>query len=258
MADPELIKQCVIDLARKQVGSHYLWGAAGNTPGQSDGPSFRPSYTKLHANVPDVDSNAANGAKPAVSDVNVPTLFAAWADSPYDGKLACSGRCALLGKLPFALSGIVLNDALGFNLKNMTKEQIDEFKKNRKDVTKFRWPRPNGTLDKSGFKSTVWGESCIGVRHFDCIGLVNFCLTTILNSPWQFGIKSFTKVESLSKTQSCDIVTIGSEHIGIVTNLKSAIEAMDPGDGVVERPLTAAGWTQFWRLDPSTWKVSGN
>jgi hypothetical protein len=121
-------------------------------------------------------------------------------------------------------------------------------------------------LKSSGVHSTLWGESCIDVRHFDCIGLVNFCFSAILNTVWQYGITSFTEAEHakaagftlvpISNAQTCDIVTVGSEHIGIVTNLKTAIEAMDTANGVVERALTAGHWTQCWRVPASTWKVS--
>jgi hypothetical protein len=265
MADESLIKQSIIDLARKQAadGAHYLWGAAGNTPGQSDGAHYRPSHVQLHPNVPDLTDQAGNGTKRAIP--LVPTLFAGWVDSSDQGKLACSGRAAVkdVQDLNLALK-IAVKDALGLQLKSLTPAQLDEFKNNAKDAAKFRWPRPNGGLDRSAYPSTVWGESCVGVRHFDCIGLVNYCFSTILNEDWQFGIDSFAvpdnarsagfvEVKPLSTAKSCDIVTIGREHIGIVTNLQTAIEAMDPGDGVVERPITAAGWTQCWRVPASTW-----
>src|SRR5580704_11600492 len=93
MADVALIKQALIDLARNQVDSHYLWGAAGNRPGQSDGASYRPSHAQLFPNIPDVDSDTSNGAKRSIP--NVPTLFAAWVDSSDQGKLACAGRAAI-------------------------------------------------------------------------------------------------------------------------------------------------------------------
>ncbi len=266
MADEALIKQCVIDVARRQVadGAHYLWGAAGNTPGQSDGAHYRPSHVQLYPNIPDLDSQATNGTKRAIP--NVPTLFAAWVDSSDQGKLACAGRAGVKAVQDLGLAlKIEVKAALGLNLKSMTPAQLDEFKKNAKDASKFRWPRPNGGLDRSSFPSTVWGEDCIGVRHFDCIGLVNYCFSTVLNQDWQFGIDSFAlpdnarsagfvEVKPISTAQTCDIVTIGREHIGIVTNMQTVIEAMDTGNGVLERPTTAGTWTACWRVPASTWK----
>ena len=49
-------------------------------------------------------------------------------------------------------------------------------------------------------------------------------------------------------------MTYGSEHIGIVSDKATAIEAMDPANGVVEAPLTARPWMQVWRVPGGTWK----
>lgn len=84
------LKSLVINAARQQAeaGAHYLWGAAGNTPGQRDGASYRPAHAKLHANVPDV----LNERMQPEYKVNTPILFAAYVNSSDQGVLPCAGR----------------------------------------------------------------------------------------------------------------------------------------------------------------------
>ena len=159
MADAALIKQAIVDLARQQVGCHYLWGAAGNTPGQSDGAKYRPSYVRLHPNIPDLDSGSVNGTKGL--NPNVPTLFAGWADNSAEGKLICAGRCALekeMGALSFALSGLETKTAVVVKLKDLSPAKIDELKKNSMDLAKFKWPRPKWASNRSDNPSTLWGR----------------------------------------------------------------------------------------------------
>lgn len=259
MANRQQILQDIINEARTHAedGAHYLWGGAGNTPGESDGAAYRPKYTLLHANTPDLVEVAAPPSRRAPF---VPTLFAAWAATFDQGNLACSGRAAVVGNLPFALDGIALKDALLMKLKDLKPEQIEEFRKNRGFSWKFRWPRPNGRLEtSSGTTSTTWGECCIGRRHFDCIGFVNYCFSKVLNRVWHYGIDNFTKPEyakssgflpvtPISSAKPGDILTNLSVHIGIVTEKGTTIEAKDPAHGVIELPVSKGPWTNCWRV----------
>src|SRR5689334_24043537 len=105
MGDENTLKKTIIDLARTEAesGSHYLWGAAGNRPGEGDGATYRPTYTQLHANVPNLDGSPEAGKFKGTP--YVPTLFAAWANTFDQGRLACAGRCGLkeVQDLPLAL-----------------------------------------------------------------------------------------------------------------------------------------------------------
>jgi hypothetical protein len=47
---------------------------------------------------------------------------------------------------------------------------------------------------------------------------------------------------------------VNSPQIGIVSERRTAIEAMDARHGVLERDLSAGHWTQIWRLPASMWK----
>ncbi|HLK68083.1 MAG TPA: NlpC/P60 family protein [Bryobacteraceae bacterium] len=262
MAAEEDIKQAAIDLAQKQAadGAHYLWATAGNRPGKADGASYRPSKAQLHANVPDLgDDSKPNGRKEAPF---VPMLFSAFTDA----NLVCLGRCGLpeVQKLSLAMD-IPVKDALKLKLKGLTAAQVSEFKKKTAEASKYRWPRPNSNLDRSADPSTIWGESCVGVRHFDCIGLVNFCYSEAAKMNFNYSIDhfavptmaksvGFVEVKPISAAKPGDIVTVGREHIGIVSDSKTVIEAMDTLNGVVERPMTAGVWTQCWYIPPSALK----
>jgi len=263
MADEDLVKQAIIDLARQQVddGAHYLWGTAGNCPGESNGASYRPSHARLYANRPDLDAAAKAAAYPG--EPYVPTLFAAWVNSSDKGKIVCAGRCAVEEVQAMDLAcTITVAEALKLTLRKMTKEQLEEFQENSVLPYNYRWPRPNGSLGVAAGVTTVWGESCVGVRHFDCIGLVNYCFSTVLNCVWQRGIESFTnaakraaggyvEVSPISSGQACDIVTRDSEHIGLVTNLGTVIEASETSVGLLERPIQSGTWNKCWRIPRS-------
>ena len=149
--------------------------------------------------------------------------------------------------------------ALDLKWKSLTDDQIEELLENATEPYSYRWPRPNSSLsNNSAHHSTIWGESCVGSRHFDCVGFINWCLSVVLNKPIQYGIGNFLAKSigtsiPVMKAEACDIVTIGAEHIGWVTENKTVIEAKDVANGVVEGPLIAGHWTQCFRLPTSMW-----
>ena len=266
MADDEEIantKQRLIDRAREQAryGAHYLWSAAGNTPGRKDGAWYRPAKAELHPNVPDLDEYLSGNRNTAAGKYRVaaPMLFTAFANTSDFGLLACGGRAGVISA-PFAIADMA-NDAKKFDLKwkNLTDDQIEELIVNGHDPDLYRWPRPNSSLsNNSTHHSTIWGESCLFARHFDCIGFVNWCLSETLNKHIQYGIGNFlakavgTQVP-VSSAEACDIVTIGADHIGWVSENKTVIEAKDIISGVVEGPISAGRWTACFRLPKSMW-----
>jgi hypothetical protein len=261
----DALKQLVIKTAREQAeaGAHYLWGAAGNTPGQSDGASYRPAHAKLHANVPDV---LGAGGTPAYK-VNAPVLFAAYVNSSDQGDLPCAGRpVTFTNELGLKLElKKGAGGAFDLKLKDLTDEQKEELKTKASTPDSYRWPRPNDLiLNNNQHFSTVWGESCLKKRHFDCIGFVNWCFSTALQKLVHYGIENFTdttKTKYIGKeipvksAQLGDIVTIGAVHIGIVSDRGTAIEAKDKLYGVVEHPLEASKWTQCFRLHNTIWNL---
>lgn len=265
MADDITIrKQQVIDEARSHVdaGAHYLWSTAGNTPGNKDGAWYRPAKAQLHPDVPDLaplslDRNAAASR----FNIHTPILFGAFADTSDFGLLACAGRAGAVSS-PLALSDMNVNKAKALDMKwkDVTDDHIKELQENAGAPGNFRWPRPNGSLKNNSLhRSTVWAESCVDVRHFDCIGFVNYCLSEVLGQHIQYGIGNFVagsvgRVIPVTRAELGDIVTIGTDHIGLVSEYSTVIEAKDIVSGVVESPFSAARWTQCFRLPDSMWR----
>ena len=265
MADQiELKKQRLIDKAREQarMGAHYLWSTAGNTPGNQDGAWYRPAKALLYPNIPDMDEYNTDNRYAAAAryKIQTPMLFTAYADTSDFGLLACGGRAGVFNA-PLALEEMNAKIPLALDLKwkNLTDDQIEELLENATEPDSYRWPRPNSSLsNNSAHHSTIWGESCVGTRHFDCIGFVNWCLSVVLNKPIQYGIGNFLAKSigtsiPVMKAEACDIVTIGAEHIGWVTENRTVIEAKDVASGVVEGPLIAGRWTACFRLPTSMW-----
>jgi cell wall-associated NlpC family hydrolase len=252
------LKQRIIDEARvhSDAGAHYLWSTAGNTPGNKDGAWYRPQKAELHPNLPDLESPGQNrNAAASKYSVHAPMLFTAFANTSDFGLLACTGRAVAINT-PLALADMNSNisRALDLKWKDLTDDQVQELQRNSSDTSSFRWPRPNSGLNNnSTHHSTVWGESCVDTRHFDCIGFVNWCLTQALGQNIQYGIGNFVAKsvgQSIPPANAAvgDIVTIGAEHIGFVSENNTVIEAMDATHGVVESTYSAARWTQCFRL----------
>ena len=115
----------------------------------------------------------------------------------------------------------------------------------------------------------VWGEDCTGIRHFDCITYVNYCLWKLTGKPYSFEIRQWkddaanpgksrwtsnvtgATVYRLSLNpnlalQDGDIVAgipSNSEHIGLVGSDGTVYQAQDTTKGV-----HANG-----RFSPSSW-----
>ena len=263
----DALKQLVIQTARAQVeaGAHYLWGGAGNTPGQADGAFYRKSYALLHANVPDIlDEKIVPKIK-----VNSPALFTAYAYDLVNSQTiwTCAGRPMefkneLALNLPLSAGA---GGAFDLKLKDLTAEQIEELKRKSGDAAKYRWPRPNNVMNNQNTTiATTWGESCRDKRHFDCIGFVNWCFSTALNKQVHYGIDHYTdplRTKNVGTeipvkdAKIGDIVTIKADHIGIVSEKGTAIEAKDKVYGVVELPLAEGKWTQCFRVHPWMWSL---
>lgn len=264
MGDVDQKKLEFIRTAREQAekGAHYLWSTAGNTPGNKDGAWYRPLKAQLHDNVPDLTGIKLSAAAVASKyHVHAPMLFAAYADTSDFGLLVCTGRAEAVSS-PLALSDMNANirKALDLKWKDITDDQLEELKRNSSRISDFRWPRANSSLRNSSLHhSTLWGEACVDARHFDCIGFVNYCLSEVLNQQIQYGIGNYiartvgTPI-SVGKVAPADIVTIGTEHIGIVSENNTVIEAKDATHGVVEGHFSAAAWTQAFRLPDSMWQ----
>jgi hypothetical protein len=113
-----------------------------------------------------------------------------------------------------------------------------------------------GTLKEN---QIVWGESCVGRRHFDCVGLVNFCYEehTRKVGGWAFEIKQYLNgvIGTIdngklapSKVLDGDIVArVGPpNHIGLLAHVGGKVL-------VIQAPDTVTGLTGTEVYDPAKW-----
>jgi cell wall-associated NlpC family hydrolase len=230
-------RQSVIELAQDQIGCHYVWGGAGNTPGNEDGAFYRRGAVKMHDNEtgPPPKAHADHGRKVAI-------ILAAYCR--VDGYKVCVGRSRLTEVM--ALERGDTNDPTLFD-----SEYTDL----------YSWPRPDMVIDSN---LVGWGESCDGVRHFDCIGFINWCLSEEVR-PFHHSIQQvidMTKEIAKGRApvgeadiRAGDILTVGAHHLGFASGDGTAVHASSTHRGVVEDSLIGPGWDRVGRLPSSFWGV---
>jgi hypothetical protein len=155
------IRLAIVQLARSFVPrAHYLWGTAGNTPGSGDGNAGGGKMSAATMRAP--------GLSPSEQDRDK-VLGVCMAVQPhFDGYNTCAGRSR--GKGAAALEPFL----------EACRQKLDG---GQTDQT--TWPGGGGGAlfprkyyfrgELAAGGAVVWGESCAGVRHFDCVGLVNYC-----------------------------------------------------------------------------------
>jgi hypothetical protein len=108
------------------------------------------------------------------------------------------------------------------------------------------WVSPNGLWPrmmegKTVTKQIVWGESCADIRHFDCVGLVNYSLSLALNRPIQDSIDGYNRhtrnVTTDPHVLPADILTRGTSHIGLAMGDGRVVHASGTARGVVIDPI---------------------
>ena len=152
-------RKAITDEALSHVGkAHYVWGAAGNTPGLPDGASFRRDLVKL---------------LPNSFSQKEPLVRTAW--TGIEGINTCAGCSSKYTQV----SSQSMSDYL--------KAGKDEPGKNGlfPRIWKFKGKiQPRGASNNG----LVWGESCIGKKHFDCIGFVEYCVGKVWSQPVNFQV----------------------------------------------------------------------
>ncbi len=216
----------VVQAALSQLGAHYLWGAAGATPGRLDGMPGRPGSVMR---VPDV------------LDPDTPALRAAACD--VDGYHVCAGRFSRAGGRVVSRGDKDLDQyLLGLNRTQPAHwEPWNGF-----------WPRK--MKGRTVAEQIVLGEDCTTKKHFDCIGLVNWCLSKVVGGRGvQLAITHFRIPKDPNAHHICapvsagdermgDIVTHGVVHIGFLTGDRRVVHASQSSDGVIVESYLANDW----------------
>src|SRR5262245_38935308 len=229
------LQEHLVWIARSLVGSHYVWGGYGNTPGAADGvPGAFGRRVRLHENDPgDFDPRRRRYRRS-------PWLFAAYTRVT---RLAVRGGRRAVPRMQALPVGDPNNLA------------------HRLAPWDYRWPRP----DDLDLGAVVFGESCAGRRHFDCTGLGNFVLWKALRWPVTFAIEQWignTSEVPLTALEPGDLLTAahesstGSRHIGIATGAGTVVHARGYRLGVMETPAAGAGtpWSRAGRLAERQWR----
>ena len=213
--------------ALRQVGAHYLWGAAGHMPEATSGILTGSANAARFANRVNM--------RPNTVDRRNPYLFTATCDS--GTAHSCNGRNMTVGARQQV------------NLQWLTNPASPELQTAMRNPELWLWPRVNAEPRLGGH--IVWGEHCQGVVHFNCIGFINHCIwriTHAIHRPsiqqiqrwWKHRYPSDIGTPFSLPYQTGDIlIGPGMEHIVFVVR-GTKVHAKSTHFGVVQEPLGAS------------------
>jgi hypothetical protein len=168
----------IVQFGNRFIGSHYLWGAAGARPQENDGAWYRHGSVSLDA---DAKSNEQ------------PSVFAATCDVA--GHYVCSGNFKHFMNHPDQNNGF--NGGYAHASDKQLTDYLDTLRKLGSDSFWYPYqsrftPRVmKGQNLGNDDNKIVWGEDCRYVRHFDCIGFVNFVLSLTTGHKWAYSIQQY-------------------------------------------------------------------
>ncbi|WP_066376470.1 hypothetical protein [Herbidospora mongoliensis] len=228
------------DLALAQVAdrAHVLPGAAGARPGHQDGTQMRPAGVTL---------------VPSRTDPADPAVFTARC-----GEHVCGGR---FDQTAGGIAGGRAAHRTDIDLLVYLAELASLPEHDWQPYFEFFSPR---CLDSgSEAHRIVWGEDCRGRRHFDAVGLVNWCMEQAVEARYPITFDIITWATDASGTMSVpvtdplcpgDIVlTDGHNEIGILADVGDPAAPAESGQvvlagqttvGVACRPFSPADWTR--------------
>jgi hypothetical protein len=237
------MRQSIVDLARTFVAdAHYLWGTAGNEPGMGNGNAG--GGKQFAAKLRDYSLDTHQTARDKV-------LAVCTAVQPtFDGYNTCAGRSGRFTETPD------INAFVQSCQGAISSGKTDQTSWAGAGAGKNLFPRKyyfRGNIQNSG--NVVWGESCDGVRHFDCVGLVNYCYARHwYQANFGLGIPAFrmanqgtTRIDDASDLMDADIlIKPGDGHIGMLYEGSADWY-------VVQAVGTTKGLTDTERFDSAKW-----
>jgi cell wall-associated NlpC family hydrolase len=244
------IRASIVKMARSFVSTaHYLWGTAGNEPGSANGNVGGGKISAATLRDASLDPKETTRDK---------VLAACTAAQPlFDGYNTCAGRSGRYSETP--------------DLETFLKVRQEDINKGKTDQTNWEgagshkklFPRKyyfRGALQKNGV--VIWGESCVGVRHFDCVGLVNYCYAKHwYQAVFGMDIAAFrnSSCGTIQVTNDQDLMDAdilikpGNNHIGMlyqVSNNWFVVQAVGTETGVTDtEPFTAKAWDRYRMQD---------
>jgi hypothetical protein len=252
-------------------GGHFLMGTLGDMPGRANGHPLRPAHTSPATFM---DFSDASGLGPSVNS--------SWTTFPSVGNLGCMGRPDTTG-----IRNSEIHPTGDSRIDRLPDYMAVIKRMKHVGIAPFRWPGFTMYLDhRSEFdaasdaalgKLTLMGpghsefprrinsgglihlgESCNGIRHYDCIGFVNWVLSKVLRPRWKqsmvyytntggkdlFKIREFDNGDDLvPKAEVGDLVAKSptDPHIGICATHNGRLEVVNcrsMSEGLVCSPLT--------------------
>lgn len=156
----------VIEIAVSMSGwCHYLWGAAGACPDEQNGMPGRRGSVVLFD--PAKHKGASKG-----------DVMNSVAVCQVSGFNTCAGRA------------LKTNPPGSYIVDPRRKLTEDELKKETDDLSY----RTVYKAYSSGRMGTILGERCEGIRHFDCVGFINYCLSRAFGENIQYAISGTDKI----------------------------------------------------------------
>lgn len=229
-------RQLLVEEAAKHLGSHYLWGTAGARPNEPDGPARAFKTPKL---------------EPCCLDYKDPSVGVAYMTNPLFK--VCRGRWK---KLPGGRTASYMD----FDLRQYLDAQRG-CAVPQPFLSRFT-PRAAVDLARDGravrpnYPGLLWGEDCRGVRHFDCIGYICYCIGQVLKVPeYLLDLSQMRAKANLISGQPAsfrpepgDILFRGTVHIAIMGDGNKILQAEGEDTGVHDQEFYAPGlWDRFLR-----------
>ncbi|MBK8344719.1 MAG: C40 family peptidase [Bacteroidetes bacterium] len=241
------VKFQIVSLAYEivQEGAHYLWGSAGDIPELESSGLSQPSIKQYPPNSGNELQIAHIYDQNQVTNNQQPNILAA-ETSVGNKKYICAGSYNSLGGPVVDFSNP--EDA----------NQLAEYLSALDGIAPSEWQ-----IERLGFtprmhnSKVVWGQNCCGVRHFDCVGLVNYCVTKALGRlviyeihDWAVANSGTINVAKDAPPANGDLLFLGTgpnyHHIAL-------LYADDDGNGIVLQAAdTDLGLTSS-PYDPNMW-----
>jgi hypothetical protein len=250
----------VIAIARGLIGSHYINGAYGATPGNSDGCPCRPGGVNLVADPGRLDPARANP-----ENRNLAVLAAEMFIKQY---CVCGGNYASM--VPRGQEVSPTDPGLVAYLQSLKDKSPSEWPNY---LTYYTPRRAYGPAQGGGLGGKlVLGQPCKGVRHFDCVGFISYCYWKASGNVVQLDISAWRTPNMAGKVydlqgdpkakppipperpaalMDADIIIKKDHHIAFVDANGTIFEAQDTHLGVNATghfSFGAPGWTHLVRV----------
>jgi hypothetical protein len=239
------IRKGIVTLARSFVSTaHYLWGTAGNEPDRPNGNSGGGKLVSAKLRAYSLDNKTKTQETVlAVRTAVQPTIM---------GYNTCAGRCSLYTETPDldVFVGACQGQITNGNTNQTTWEGAGNQKKLFPRKYHFR-----GSAARNG--TVCWGDACDGVRHFDCVGLVNYCYAKYwYRSNFGLDICQYRDVNQGTSPMTgdkdlmdADILVKPDHHIGLLYDRGDGwyvVQAVDTNVGLSEgEKFVSSSWSRF-------------